>query len=115
LHFEKNKKAFDKTECKTEKGISVECDHSIGCKGKECLAGYIRVNTPLKKYKKSNSPEEFKKMMDVLLNKENLNRAFENAEWLRNEIQNDPVLKLQEIYDLNPYTNIDVLVKKLIE
>ncbi|NOU16054.1 MAG: RloB domain-containing protein [Bacteroidales bacterium] len=115
LHFEKNKSPFKSSECKNNKGIPLDCNSENGCKGLDCLSGYIRVNTPLKNYKKSNSSEDLLSMMNILLKPENLKRAFENAKWLREEIKNDPNLKSKKCYELNPYTDVDILVKKLIE
>jgi len=114
LHFEANKNEFLCTECKDKKGQPIECNEHTGCKGIDCLSGYIRVNTPLKNYKKSNTKEELANLMNVLLRPENLNRAFKNAQWLRDEINKDPVLNKKEYYELNPYTDVDFLVKKLI-
>ena len=75
------------------------------------MIGYIRVNTPLKNYAKSNKQENLKAMMDILLNKKKLQSAFENAAWLR-FIQKNKSNK--KIYEINPYTDVDILVKKLL-
>lgn len=115
LHFEANKNEFLYTECKDRNDKPIECNENNGCKGIDCLSGYIRVNTLLKNYKKSNSKEDLANMMNILLNPANLNRAFKNAQWLRDEIKKDPALNKMEHYELNPYTDIDLLVKKLIE
>ncbi len=115
LHFEKNKTGFSCSECKDENGNSIGCNKDNGCRGKDCLIGYIRVNTPLKNYKKSNGIVDLTNMMNVLLKPANLKRAFENTQWLRHEIKKDPELKNKKCYELNPYTDVDFLVKKLIE
>ncbi len=115
LHFEKNKTMFSYSECKDEKGKILNCNLENGCKGEVCLAGYIRTNTPLKDYQKSNSKAGLKSLMDILMIPHNLNRAFENAEWLRSEINNDTILNGRKVYELNPYTDVDILVKRLIE
>ena len=115
LHFEKNKTTFSVSECKNEKGVPIICDSENGCKGETCLAGYIRTNTPLKNYQKSNNKDSLKSMMDILLQPKYLNNAFENAKWLREEIKNTPLLKDKKCYELNPYTDVDVLVRTLIE
>ncbi len=114
LHFEKNKSPFLASNCKDENGDPLGCNSNFGCKGLKCLCGYIRTFTPLKNFNKSNSPEELSKMMEVLLKPATLERAFENAAWLRSEIEKDSSNKAKEVYDLNPYTNIDILVKTLI-
>lgn len=115
LHFEKNKTQFSSSECKDGKKNPIGCNSAQGCMGKICLAGYIRTKTPLKDYQKSNSKEDQKIMMELLLQPKYLKKAFENAIWLRNEIQNDNALKEKKYYELNPYTDVDILVKKLIE
>ncbi len=120
LHFEKSNFTFQQTECgerpkngKKRKGKkSFNCgknEHEKDCNGKNCLVGYIRINTPLKNYAKSNNQIDLKKMMDILLEKKTLKTAFSNAEWLRERYENKG-----KIYELNPYTNVDVLVKKLL-
>ncbi len=115
LHFEKNKNEFLRSQCKDERNKPIECSVDLGCKGFECLSGYIRANTRLKNYKKSNNEDDLIKMMNVLLESRNLIRAFENAQWLRDEIRKDPQLKNKKCYELNSYTDVDLLVKKLIE
>ncbi len=113
LHFVKNKDEFLITECKDEKDNEIGCDKTLGCQGTKCLCGYIRFNTVLTDYSKSKNPEDFHKMMQILL--VNLPNAFNNAEWLRNEINNDANLNTLPCYDLNPYTDVDFLIKRLIE
>lgn len=114
LHFEKNKTQFSSSECKNGKK-SLECNSEQGCKGNICLAGYLRANTPLKNYQKSNNNDVLNDMMDLLLKEEHINSAFENAIWLRESIQNDVSSKNKKCYELNPYTDVDILVKRLIE
>ncbi len=115
LHFEKNKTAFSVSECKDESKNPLYCNSVQGCKGATCLAGYIRINTPMKDYQKSNSKEDLKKMMDLLLQPKYLNKALKNALWLREEIKKDKSLKSKKCYELNPYTDVDILIKKLTE
>lgn len=115
LHFEKNKNEFLRSECKDENDVPIVCNRNNGCKGADCLCGYIRTNTPLVNYKKSNDYENLSVMMDILLKPENLTRAFENAKWLRDEIAKDPTQNSKRCYELNPYTDVDFLVKRLIE
>lgn len=93
LHFEKNNTQFLSSECKSENDKSLECNAEKGCNGNICLSGYIRTNTPLNEYQKSNNREDLNKMMDLLLKEEYLNNAFENAIWLRETIKNDEALK----------------------
>lgn len=115
LHFEKNTTNFSSSECKDEKKRPIECNSIQGCKGNTCLIGYLKANTPLKKFQKSNGKEDLKNMMELLLQPKYLNNAFENANWLRTEIQNNDALKDKKCYELNPYTDIDILVRKLVE
>jgi hypothetical protein len=115
LHFEKNKIQFSSSECKNGNKKPLECNSEKGCKGDICLVGYLRTNTPLKNYEKSNNSDDLKNMMELLLKTDYLNNAFENAIWLRDSIKNDSTLKDKKCYELNPYTDIDILVKKLIE
>lgn len=115
LHFEKNKTPFSSSECKNDNKKSLECNSEKGCRGNICLVGYLRTNTPLKNYQKSNNSEDLKSMMELLLKAEYLNNAFKNASWLRKSIQNDDDLKDKKCYELNPYTDLDILVKRLIE
>jgi len=114
LHFEKNKTPFSSSECKNDRFISLECNADKGCQGKDCLVGYLRTHTPLTKYQKSNTKEDMHYMMGVLLKEKHLRKAFENAAWLRDSIKNDETIKDKKCYELNPYTDVDVLVKKLI-
>lgn len=113
LHFEKNKNEFLITECKDENDKVIGCNKTLGCQGAECLCGYIRVNTPLEDYSKSKNPEDFHTMMEMLLG--NLSNAFENAECLREEISNDANLNTKPHYELNPYTDVDLLIKRLVD
>jgi len=109
LHFERSKIAFTKTECK-----DFECNETNGCKGNVCLVGYIRKNTILKNYAKSNKKNDLKTFMNILLNEEKLQSAFENSAWLRHKMQRELRNCDEKIYELNPYTDVDILVRKLL-
>lgn len=115
LHFVKSKKEFHNSECKDTNGRSINCNINMGCKGELCLMGYIRKNTPLSNFNKSNKKLELDEIMSVLMSATNLTRAFENAEWLRNEIIKSPELKSLKCYELNPYVDVDMLVRRLVE
>lgn len=115
LHFEKNLTPFSSSECKNERNKSLGCNSEHGCKGKTCLVGYLRSNTPLENYEKSNGAETLKETMNLLLSDKFLNAAFENAKWLRDEIKKDGTLNDKKCFELNPYTDVDFLVKRLIE
>lgn len=106
LHFEKSDKVFEQTECKNDK-IPLGCNETIGCKGETCLVGYIRKNYHLG-YEKSNKNSNLSQLMQTLVARQDM--AFQNAIWLREQKQN-----LQnKIYELNPYTDMDVLVKSIL-
>lgn len=42
-------------------------------------------------------------------------QAMENAAWLRHELEKAGVLDGRPLYELNPYTDVDVLVARLLE
>jgi hypothetical protein len=108
LHFEPSQRKFDKTICSI-------CDakHSeANCQGESCLVGYIRANY-LPKYAKSNKREDSLNEMMQLLSKRQTN-AFENAAWLRKQMAAELTKNEGKIYLLNPYTDVDILVKTLI-
>jgi len=123
LHFERTNKDFENTQCgeniKDKKGkkkkIIFECGkntHLKDCIGQKCLVGNIRVNTLLKNYAKSSNQKEFAEMMKILMNK--IEIAFENAAWLRYKMQQELSLNDNKIFEINPYTDVDILVKKLL-
>ncbi len=114
LHFERSKIAFTKTECKDRKGIPLGCNEVNGCKGSICLIGHIRKNTVLKNYAKSNKKNDLKGLMKILLSEVKLQSAFENSEWLRHKMQGELRKCGGRIYELNPYTDVDFLVRNLL-
>lgn len=105
LHFEKNQTAFNKSECREGKQY-FDCgtgNHSKDCGGSKCIIGYLKKEKYLPKLSKKLTESEFN-----LLYK-NLTIALENAAWLRYKMENT-----QPIYQLNPYTTVDKLVKRLL-
>ncbi len=120
LHFERICKPFDKSEC----GVKVKGNKTIfdcgkennanpkDCKGETCLVGYIRRHTLLKNYAKSNVQSNLLEMMKILLDGKYLLNAFENAAWLRFQMEKQYPTSL--IHELNPYTNVDELVKSIL-
>ncbi|WP_163213700.1 RloB family protein [Bacteroides sp. 519] len=101
-HFERSEMAFSKSDCK-EKKKSIECGtgkHVDDCRGEICIAGALREKGYIKDYSKSN-----KTIFDCLYPR--LHKAFINAAWIRK-------LDTQPIYLRNPYTNVDFLVKRLL-
>lgn len=82
--------------------------HPKNCKGQTCLVGYIREYL-YPDFEKSKNGDDFKKMMKELLYG---NFPFENASWLRFQMKKQyPKIP---IYELNPYTNVDELVKSIL-
>lgn len=112
LHFEKSVNPFEKTECKNEKGKPLNCNKHIGCQGNKCLVGYIRKHF-LPTYAKSNECEDLAKIMSILM--KNKDKAFENAAWLKAEMKPNLAQNQGKIYEINPYTNLDILLKRLTE
>lgn len=101
-HFERNTKSFLCSQCKDKSGRSIECEKDIenGCGGENCLVGYLRQKGYLENYDKSG----FGLFASL---KEHLKVAMINAAWLRH-LDNAP------IYERNPYTDVDVLVARLL-
>jgi len=109
LHFEKNLTAFEKSECKEEKKKPINCgtgNHQNDCYGKKCVSGYLRMRTYLANYSKSVNALSFDNLHPLY------STALENAAWLKYQIlKANPTTP---IYELNPYTNMDSLVKYLL-
>lgn len=109
LHFERINKDFLKSECREGRELNrklFNCGtggHEKDCIGELCIGGYARKNKYWVNTKDENST------FDLI--KDNLELGFVNAAWLRfvSDIENGSL----PIYERNPYTNIDLLVKKL--
>jgi len=102
LHFERNTTPFLKSECK-EKKKPIDCGmgkHTNDCGGKTCVAGYLR--------KYGYLPAYAKKVPIYSLLSSKTKTALLNASWLRQRVKG-------EIYTLNPYTDVDILVKRLLK
>ncbi|MFK7982347.1 MAG: RloB family protein [Saprospiraceae bacterium] len=112
LHFEKNLTAFKKSECKeVEKSIkkSINCgtgNHPDDCYGERCVSGYLKLNTDLTSYSKSVHAASFDKLHT------RYPIALENTAWLKYQILKANLIS--PIYELNPYTDMDNLVKYLL-
>ena len=110
LHFERNPKAFECSECKHTNGHSKEnigcgdanCIHQDNCHGEKCIAGYLREKGYIKDYSKRNG-EEY-----VTITTNNLHRACVNAAWSRSLKQD------AQPFECNPYTDIDKLILRLL-
>jgi hypothetical protein len=107
LHFGKNNTAFLKSECKEGTGKSkkaIGCGTGISgdCFGAKCVIGYIKTCQYLDYGKSMNL---FPQLRD------NTQLALENAAWLRYQQLNNTL----PIWEQNPYTDIDFLVKRLLQ
>ena len=107
LHFEKNNTAFLKSECKAGTGKSkkpIGCGTGISgdCYGAKCVIGYLKTCQYL----------DYKKVMNIYASiKDKTQFALENAAWLRHQQINN----ILPIWKQNPYTDIDTLVKRLLQ
>lgn len=106
-HFERNAKVFDRSECKVD-DKSIGCNKDKGCRGEHCIAGRLRTQGYLPYYKKNNKDDKKKDREDFFTQtRSHLEQARINAAWLRH-LQDGP------IYERNPYTDVDVLVSRLL-
>ena len=112
LHFEQSNRVFQQTTCKDEKKKVIDCSQNQGCEGEICLVGYLKTNY-LPNYAKSSKFEDLDEMMQQLKKKQEI--AFQNAASLRKEKQEELIKNGNKVYELNPYTDVDILVKRLIE
>jgi RloB-like protein len=111
LHFEKNDNPFVKSDCKDAKKHYLYCGtgkHEADCQGKRCVAGHIRLKGYIADYDKSGGK------LYAQISKHQL-IAFENAAWLRWRKQADIQKVNGKIYTLNPYSDVDVLLKRLFK
>jgi hypothetical protein len=95
LHFEKCAHAFERSDCES-RGEQCVCNGTI------CVSTYLKQNY-YPSYKKGKA-----KLYDELADKQTI--ALENTAWLR--CHHSPNLNF---YLLNPYTDVDVLVARLLE
>jgi hypothetical protein len=106
LHFELNVTPFAKSDCKDKDGRYLKCGQSLhenDCKGLRCVASHIRMKKYIADYDKkaTNLFEQ---------THEHLSVAFKNAVHLRKLFENEQVT-----YNKNPYTDVDILVKRLLD
>lgn len=110
LHFGRFFRPFSKSDCKNEDKKYIECgSHKQpgDCLGANCVAGYMREHNLFSDYTKSSN----KSIFPFLRNK--TNNAIKNAAWLRYKIRNELQRIEGKIFELNPYTDVDLLVKRL--
>lgn len=105
LHFGQYNRLFHKVNCKNERGREQNCNQDMACiddgKG-ECLVGFLRRNTPLSDYKKK---DDIAPKLQAFLS-----QAIENAVLLRNLYDAQ-----QPYFERNPYTSMDLLIKRLLK
>lgn len=106
LHFELSKKIYLETECTIKTGGKkkpIGCNKTLGCKGQKCLWGRLRQNKVLENSKKNSHVYNDLKLL--------IGTAYVNAiklrKWSLLNEENKP------IYDRNPYTDFDHLVRRL--
>lgn len=104
-HFERNSHLFEKSVCKTSDGNDRLCGTGLypnDCHEEVCLGGRLREKDYIPKYSKTEES-----IYTSYLNPRTLNACI-NAARTRH-LSNDNL-----IYECNPYTNIDCLVKHLL-
>lgn len=112
LHFERNANAFKKSLCRTGDQIH-ECGSSIStddCGGAHCLIGYMRHNLYLSSDSTTKRHDTFSELLGHLTEDNNRQIAYANAAWLRHIVPHDPL----KPYGINPFTNVDTLVQRLL-
>ncbi|MBR2260713.1 MAG: RloB domain-containing protein [Paludibacteraceae bacterium] len=112
LHFERNTKAFDCSECKYKKDghhkENIGCGDAScicpedNCHGEKCLSGYLREKGYIKEYSKNKGADY------VDITRDKLHKACVNAVWSRSLKQD------AQPFECNPYTDIDKLILRLL-
>ena len=111
LHFTQSATYFVKSDCKDAKEHTLFCGanrHPQDCHGERCVAGFIRQNAFCSDYAKSNNYSFYFK------HKEKTEIALKNAAWLRFKMTQEVAKNGGKIHAVNPYTNVDILVKRLL-
>lgn len=114
LHFEKNDKAFEKSDCKNEDGKYIKCGSmqpdfpDLNCQGERCVAGLLRLRKYLPDFDKSN--KFIFKATQALHS-----IAYENAAWLRRQMDTNLRAAEGKIFQINPYSNVDELLKSIYQ
>jgi RloB-like protein len=105
-HFERLNAPFLKSECRRgKKPIGCGTDqHPEDCKGEACACGRLRTRQYLPDYGKSADYDLYPKI------RQRIPIAICNAAWLRYKHRSSHA----PIHELNPYTDVDVLIKRLL-
>lgn len=114
LHYERNRTAFAKSECKEPRNGQDKPDplgcgtgvHTDDCWGADCVIGLLRTNAYLQDYDKSGSNDIFRDTLPYLPT------ALINAVWLRKQQGVKP--GSVDLHEKNPVTTIDLLVKQML-
>lgn len=103
-HFERNPQPFSVSVCKDINGKDKGCGNGVDedCHGSICLGGRLRECGYIPNYAKN--------IDSIFLNYTlpRLEHCYMNAAWIRT------LSSSQAIYERNPYTDVDVLVKRLL-
>jgi hypothetical protein len=105
-HFERNANGFLKSECRVGKKPR-GCGTALAaadCAGMLCVCGRLRTQNFLSAYGKQADYDLYPKVRHLIPT------ALINAAWLRHQQRK----RDSPIFDLNPYTDVDVLIKKLL-
>lgn len=106
LHFERNSRSYQRSECEDNTGRKVICGHNdctspLNCNGTTCIGGRLRFAQYIPAYKK-NAGREY-----AQITKDRFHQACVNAAWVRS-------LNDAEPYNCNPYSDVDKLVMRLL-
>lgn len=106
-HFEYNTKAFEHSECKKDDGTYKGCNATVGCKGQDCLIGYMRAKEYILDYDKA-ADKVFDNYTLPMIRQEPI-MPFLNSARLRITDKTH-----EKIYERNPYCDVDFLVARLL-
>lgn len=103
-HFERNPYPFMTSVCKDGSGKDKGCGTEVvdDCHGHICIGGRLREYKYIPDYAKNKSSIFTKYTLP------RLEQCYVNAAWMRT------LLSSSAIYERNPYTDVDILVKRLL-
>ncbi|MDR2913999.1 MAG: RloB family protein [Tannerella sp.] len=110
LHFERNIYAFSKSDCKDGRKKYICCGthaREDDCKGSNCVAGYMREKKYYLGYSKSSEISIYPFLKDKT------GHAILNSAWLRFRLRKEILECGEKLFEINPFTNVDDLVKRL--
>lgn len=110
MHFGRFFYKFDKSDCKNEKEKYFECGthkNADDCSGARCVAGYMREHELFPAYTKSANKSIFSFLEDKT------ETAIINSAWLRFMMREEIKKEKDQLFNINPYTDVDILVKRL--